>query len=113
MNDLEQAVLWADKLTGAGVDAYTDPRAATPPCVLIVPPAQSFDTSCSALCSWRVYAASPGLGNVDAWKTLADMQPVIVDTLPVTERIYVAFRLSPDSPPVPAFCYLFQGSVEP
>lgn len=113
MNDLEQAQLWADKLTGAGVDAYTDPRSATPPCVLIVPPGQTFDTDCSALNDWRVYALAPGLGNLDAWSQLAAMQPTIVDLLPVRSRIYVGVSLDPTSPIFPAFMYQFEGSTDP
>ena len=112
MNDLETATAWADKLTEAGLDTYTDPRSATPPCVLIVPPAQTFDTDCSALCSWRVYSMAPGPGNVDAWDVLAKAQPVIVDLLPVETRLWVAVSLTPDNPPFPAFCYLFEGSVD-
>jgi hypothetical protein len=112
VNDLQQASAWADALTAAGVDAYTDPRGATPPCVLIVPPSQTFDTDCAALCEWRVYSLAPGPGNVDAWAALAAVQPFIVDLLPVITRLYVAVSLSPDNPPFPAFCYLFNGSVE-
>lgn len=112
MNDLEQATAWADELTEKGVDAYTDPRSATPPCVLIVPPSQTFDTDCSALCAWRVYSLAPGPGNVDAWHVLAEAQPIIVEALPVETRLYVAVSLSPDNPPYPAFCYLLEGSVE-
>ena len=113
MNDIQQATAWAEELTAAGVDAYTDPRSATPPCVLIVPPSQTFDTDCSALCSWRVYSMAPGPGNVDAWEALAAVQPFIVDVLPVETRLYVAVSLSPDAAPYPAFCYLLEGSVEP
>lgn len=112
MNDLEQATAWAEELAALGVDAYTDPRAATPPCVLIVPPSQTFDTDCSALCQWRVYSLAPGPGNVDAWGALAAVQPFIVDVLPVVTRLYVAVSVSPDAPPFPAFCYLLEGSVE-
>ena len=113
MNDLQQATAWASELTELGVDAYTDPRSAQPPCVLIVPPAQTFDTDCSALCEWRVYSMAPGPSNVDAWQMLAAVQPFIIQVLPVITRLPVSYSLSPDNPPYPAFCYLFEGSVEP
>ena len=113
MNDLQQATAWAESLTAAGVDTYTDPRSAQPPCVLIVPPSQTFEGDCSALCQWRVYSMAQGPGNADAWDTLARAQPFIVDALPVETRLYVAVALSPENPPFPAFCYLFEGSVDP
>ena len=113
MNDIQQANAWASQLTDRGVNAYTDPRSATPPCVLIVPPSQTFDTDCSALCDWRVYSMAPGPGNADAWAMLAAVQPFIVDVLPAASRLYVAVSVSPDVPPYPAFCYLFEGSVDP
>ena len=112
MNDIQQATAWADQLTAVGVDTYTDPRSATPPCVLIVPPSQTFDSNCSALSQWRVYSLAPGPGNVDAWEALAAVQPYIVEALPVESRLYVAVSLSPENPPFPAFCYLFERSVD-
>lgn len=113
MNDLAQATAWAEALSAAGVAAYTDPRSATPPCVVISPPGQRYPTDCEALSAWRIYAIAPGGPNLDAWATLAEMQPAIVDILPVQERLWVAAVLSPDSGPMPAFCYLFERSVDP
>ena len=112
MNDIQQASAWCEQLTALGIDAYVDPRSATPPCVLIQPPSQTFDTGCSALCVWRVYSMVPGPGNLDAWQALAEMQPPIVDLLPVETRLYVSVTLSPDSQLNPSFLYQFEGSTD-
>jgi hypothetical protein len=113
VSTLDEGWDMAAKLEAAGVPLATcDPRAATPPCVLIEPPSGDLDTYCSLAAEWRVVALAPGTGNVDAWAALEELQAPIVDVLPVERRTFGRYTLALDSPPMPCFLFTFTRGVE-
>jgi hypothetical protein len=107
MTALDHAETIADKLTAAGIDATIDPRGATPPCVLITPPIATFDIGCGATGTWSLFALAPGPANIDAWRELDRMLGVASGVFPIERSEFVAYSLSPDNPPLPAYRMTF------
>jgi hypothetical protein len=88
----------------AGITATIDPRSATPPCVLGVPPAMRFDLSCGYTAEWQFFALVPGPANADAFKALVALAEQVADVLPnVTRADFVSYSISPDAPALPAY----------
>jgi hypothetical protein len=92
--------------------AVCDPRSATPPCVLIVPPGGVLDGYCSATAEWNVFAIAPGPANADSWKELDTLLSYCQAALPVERWAYVAYSLSPDNPLMPAYRITFSQGVD-
>jgi hypothetical protein len=107
MTALDHAQTFADKLTAAGVNATIDPRGATPPCVLIAPPVAVFDVGCGATGQWSLFALASGPANADAWRALDGMLAVASGLFPLERSEFVAYSLSPDNPPLPAYRMIF------
>jgi hypothetical protein len=103
VSSYERAVELAGKLTADGITATVDPRAATPPCVLIVPPARLYDLACGYTATWELWALVPGVGNADAHKALDDLVDSVAAVLPVEQATLQAYALSADAPPLPAY----------
>jgi hypothetical protein len=95
-----------------GATATADPRAATPPCVLVSHASLAYSGLCSGDASWEVVALAPGPFNADAWQALDDLAAVVRACLPVEAYRVVAYRLALDNPPLPAYLFTFTGGVD-
>ncbi|MET0767368.1 MAG: hypothetical protein ABWY50_06975 [Aeromicrobium sp.] len=111
MSSYERATELAAQLVAAGINATTDPRAATPPCVLVTPPERTYDLSCGYTARWALWALVPGTGNADAHKALDALVDDVVDVLPVERAELMAYALSADAPPLPAYRLEFSEGI--
>lgn len=103
MSSYEHALAIVTRLEAAGITATCDPRGATPPCVLIAPPSATADLGCGVTGAWAAWALSPTTANLDAWKALDELVAAVYAVLPVEGWDFLPYRLSPDSPSVPAY----------
>jgi hypothetical protein len=107
----DRGVEIVDKLTAADIRATVDPRAATPPCVLVTPPGKTYDIGCGFTAQWAIIALVPGTGNADAFKALDELETAVANVLPVTRSTLTQYVLSPDNPPLPAYRIEFSEGV--
>ena len=54
----------------------------------------------------------PGPANADSWLALDDMAELVAEVLPVERLDFVAYSLSVDSPPLPAYRIQFTQGVD-
>jgi hypothetical protein len=108
----DAALLIVDKLTAAGIVATSDPRAATPPCVLVVPPDLRFDLGCGATATWSLWALVPNPGNADAHKALAALVRDVAAVLPVERADLLAYALAADAPALPAYRMQYEEATD-
>lgn len=111
MSSYARALELADKLNAAGITATVDPRAATPPCVLIPPPERTYDVGCGYTARWQLVAMVPGPANADAHKAVDAMVDAVADVLVVEHAVSIAYLLSPDAPALPAYRIEFSEGV--
>lgn len=110
MSSYDRALHWCELLNDAGITATADPRAATPPCVLIPPPEREYDLSCGYTARWQVVVMVPGIGNADAHKQLDELVDACAAVLPIERATLIAYVLSPDAPAIPAYrCEFTEG----
>ena len=102
----------ADKIAAQGVDATTDPRSATPPCVLVEYPALRFDVGCGATGEWSVIALASGPATLDTVGTLQPLLAACAGALPLERADKVQYSLSPDNPPLPGYRCTFTMGVD-
>src|SRR5215467_4739689 len=88
--------------------ATADPRAATPPCVLIQHIAAT-RAMCGLTVEWEVVALAPGPFNLDAWEALDALAPAVLAATDAEGYRVVAYRLALDNPPLPAYLFTFTG----
>lgn len=103
MSSYERALELANELGSAGITATIDPRSATPPCVLIVPPDRTYDVGCGYTARWSLWVLVPGTGNADAHKALDALVDDVADVLPIQTATLQSYVLSADAPAVPAY----------
>ena len=103
MSSYERAGELVGKLTAAGITATVDPRGATPPCVLVVPPARVYDVACGYTATWELWALVPGTGNADAHVALDDLVDEVATVLPLERADLQSYALSADAPTLPAY----------
>ena len=96
----------------ADILATCDPRSATPPCVLIVPPTVDFNGYCSGVAQWQLFALASTTGNADVWKELERLLTIVARAVPVERAMYVSYVLSPDNPIYPAYQITFTQGVD-
>lgn len=111
MSSYERALELAAKLTADGITATVDPRSATPPCVLIVPPARTFDLGCGYTATWELWALVSGTANADAHKALDALVDRVANVLPLERADLQAYALSVDAPPLPAYRLTFSEGI--
>lgn len=101
----EAALAIVAKLKAAGIFATSDPRSATPPCVLVPPPISDLTVGmCGQYCSFDVYVLAPGTGNADSFRLLEWLSYWVRKALPeVTAQYPSQYNLSADSPSIPAY----------
>jgi len=85
------------------VNATTDPRAATPPCVLITPPNMTNDLPCGVSGAWTLWALAPATANADAWDVLDVIVEAVRACIDWERADFASYSLSADSPPLPAY----------
>lgn len=91
--------------------ATCDPRSATPPCVLVVPPIVEFAGYGSPVARWSLYAIAPNPANADSWKELERLLSIVADVVPIERAAFVSYLLSPDNPVLPAYQMTFTQGV--
>ena len=112
MTAFDRGLELAQKLNAEGIAATIDPRSATPPCVLGVPPAMRWDLGCGYTAEWQWFALVPGPANADAFRALVDLAEQIAAVLPnVTRADFVSYALSVDSPALPAYRITFEEGI--
>lgn len=112
MSSTERAAELVAVLNAGGMVATSDPRSATPPCVLVVPlPGRTYDLGCGYSARWELWALAPGPGNADAAKALDGMADRLAELLPVERADLSSYALSPDNPPFPAYRIEFLEGV--
>lgn len=101
----EAATELVAKLSAAGIFATSDPRSATPPCVLVPPPISDLQTGmCGQYCSFDIYVLAPATANADSFRLLEWLSYWVRKALPnVTAQYPSQYNLSADSPPLPAY----------
>ena len=114
MSTHEFALALVDELNAIddSVMATADPRGATPPCLLVVPPVVVWDGYCTGTATWSVYALAPGPANLDAWQALDGLLAIAAKVIPVERHTFVAYSLSPDAPLLPAYQIQFTRGVD-
>jgi hypothetical protein len=65
-----------------------------------------------ASASWSVFLLVPNPGNADAWVALDDMLRAVDGVLPVERADFLAYAVSADSPPLPAYQVTFTEGVD-
>lgn len=108
----ERALEIVAELTAAGIPATCDTRSATPPCVLVPPPALDMNIACGATATWGLQALAVGPGNADAFKQLAELVRDVRAVLPVERADPGAYVLSPDAPAFPAYRIEFKEGID-
>lgn len=103
MTSYDRGLELVAKLTAEGVAATVDPRAATPPCVLVSPPRRTYDLACGYTAAWVLWALVPGTGTADAFKALDELVDAVAVVLPVARAELQSYVLSPDNPALPAY----------
>jgi hypothetical protein len=103
VSSYERALELAEKLTAEGITATVDPRGATPPCVLITPPARTYDLACGYTATWDLWALVPGTANADAHKALDVLVDRVYAVLPIERADLQSYALAADAPPLPAY----------
>jgi hypothetical protein len=107
----DAAQLIVEKLVGAGIVATADPRSATPPCVLVTPPAKTYDVGCGFTATWQLWCLAPGTANADMWVTLDRLETAVSRVLNVARSTLASYNLSADNPSVPAYRVEFDEGV--
>lgn len=100
-----------EKIAANGVAVTTDPRSATPPCVLIPPPNLRADLACGATAEWQLHALAPGPGNPDAVHALSTLIGALEDVVPWERIVLEQYALSADNPPLPAYRIEFEEGI--
>lgn len=92
----DRAVEVIAKLSTLGVRATTDPSAANPPVVLIVPPERRYDVGCGYTVRWSLIALAPGASGADrsTWLALDRMADACADVVDVSDCQLVAYTLN-------------------
>ena len=111
MSSFERGLEIAAKLEAEGLRATVDPRGATPPCVLVVPPGRVYDLGCGYTASWSLIVLAPGTGNADAWKLLDEMCDQVAGVVDVRGADFISYALSPDNPTHPAYRITFEEAL--
>jgi hypothetical protein len=111
VSSYQRALELAGKLNAAGITATVDPRAATPPCVLIPPPDRTLDITCGYTARWALVAMVPGNANADAHKALDALVDQVCAELPIERASVIGYSISADQQPVPAYRLEFTEGV--
>lgn len=111
MSSYAQALDIVARLEAAGIAATCDPRGATPPCVLIAPPAATV-TMDAATGQWSAWALSPTTANLDAWKALDELVAAVWSVLPIEGWDFLPYTQSADSPAIPAYRIRFTEAFD-
>lgn len=111
MSSFDRAQEIAAKLEAAGIAATVDPRAATPPCVLVTPPERTYDLACGYSARWNLWALVPGTGNADAHKALDALVDLVAAELPIERATLASYVLALDAPPLPAYRIEFEEGI--
>jgi len=92
--------------------ATTDPRSATPPCVLVTPPRVVWDMNCAGTATWQFVALAPGVANFDAWVILDGLLATVAKVVPVESHYFVGYQLAMGQPQLPAYLIQFTQGVD-
>jgi hypothetical protein len=111
VSSYERAKELAAKLTAAGIASTVDPRAATPPCVLVPPPERTYDLGCGYTARWNLWVLVPGTGNADAHKALDELVDRVAEELPIERASLGSYVLSADSTPLPAYRIEYEEGI--
>lgn len=113
MSTYQRGQQLAEAVNAVQADLATlDPRSATPPCVLVVPPVVNWDGNCYGSAQWQLYGIAPGPANADAWNELDRLLAIVAQALPIERSVFVAYRLTPDAPQMPAYQMTFTEGVD-
>lgn len=100
----------ADELTDRGVRATADPRNANVPCVLVTPPARTYDLATGWTATWTLVALAPGPANADAALCLDDLVDQVAQLLPLVTVSYRGYPID-ELGDLPAAVMTFEGIV--
>lgn len=101
MGTLQRGEAIATQLEAAGIRAYVDPSIASPPCILVIPPALQMDLNCAYSATWQLVALAPAVNTADrsSWQALDTMLDAAVTTIDVQSAEPVAYVLNGRSYP--------------
>lgn len=94
-----------------GITATADPRAFTPPCVLVPPPTRTMDLACGYTARWALIAAVPGIANADAHKALDALVDSVCAVLPIERGDPIAYTVDATQQGVPAYRLEFTEGI--
>lgn len=114
MSTAERGLELCEAIMGVDADvlATTDPRSATPPCVLVTPPRVTWDAMCSGTAQWQLVALAPGVANYDAWVVLDGLLAVVAKAVPVESHYFIGYSLAMGQPQLPAYLIQFTQGVD-
>lgn len=115
MGTYARAVELVELLDQAGVRAVADPRSAHAPCVLLQPPARTYDLPLPAYTvTWRLLCLAPGPGTADAWNALDDLADRVVAALELdgTTVEPISYQL-PGGDSLPAYVVTITEGLNP
>jgi hypothetical protein len=84
------------ELFALGCRATTDPGAASPPVILLLPPERTYNVGCGYSARWTLVALAPAAQGADrsSWLALDRLADAAADVLDVTDVQLVAYTLS-------------------
>lgn len=100
----------ADELVDRGIRATADPRNANVPCVLVTPPARTYDLAEGWSATWQLVALAPGPANADAALVLDELVDAVAELLPLTTVTYRGYPID-ELGDLPAAVMTFEGIV--
>lgn len=110
-NTYERALNMASRLDSHSIRATLDPGAANPPCVLITPPARTYDLACGFRAAWTLVALAPGALGADrtTWSALDELIEEVVELLPIHDAEPVSYTLNGVA--YPAYLLRFEEDI--
>lgn len=111
MSTFDRAAGIVAALNGAGIRATTDPGAASPPCVLVVPPARTYDLPCGFTARWQLAAIAPAALGADrnSWAQLEALVDAVADVVDLQGAELVTYTLNGTG--YPAFLLTFEEVI--
>lgn len=105
---VDAARAYATQLKAQGLRTYVDPAAAAAnlPCVLILPPAVTFDRLGAAgapSVDWRLAVLAEGPAGLECWEELDELLELLAELVDVTTATPAAYTLAGGKDPLPAY----------
>lgn len=95
-SSFDRAELIIKELSRAGCRATTDPVAANPPVILLLPPERRYDLGCGYTAVWTMVGLAPAAQGADrsSWQALDRLADAVAEVVDVSDVQLVAYTLN-------------------